>query len=56
MIGSCRSINFAEDGPQMEIQQVGPAIAGHVTIPHAAWVPEIMDINEKSIRGPVRIL
>ena len=30
--------------------QVGPAIAEHLTIPHAAWVAEIMDVNEKSIQ------
>jgi electron transfer flavoprotein beta subunit len=29
--------------------QVGPAIAEHLAIPHAAWVAEIVDANEKSI-------
>ena len=30
--------------------QVGPAIAEHLTIPHAAWVAEIVDVNEKAIQ------
>ena len=30
--------------------QVGPAIAEHLTIPHAAWVAEIVDVNEKTIQ------
>lgn len=30
--------------------QVGPAIAEHMHIPHCAWVAEIVDVNEKSIR------
>ena len=34
--------------------QVGPAIAEHLTIPHAAWVAEIVDVNEKAFRS-VRI-
>ena len=29
--------------------QVGPAIAEHLSIPHAAWVAEITDVNEKAI-------
>lgn len=29
--------------------QVGPAIAEHLDIPHAAWVSEIVDADEKSI-------
>lgn len=30
--------------------QVGPAIAEHMHIPHAAWVSEIVDVNEEYIR------
>ncbi len=30
--------------------QVGPAIAEHMHIPHAAWVAEILDADDKSIR------
>ena len=30
--------------------RVGPAIAEHLTIPHAAWVAEIVDVNEKAIQ------
>ncbi len=29
--------------------QVGPALAEHLSIPHAAWVEEIQDINDKEI-------
>lgn len=29
--------------------QVGPAIAEHMHIPHAAWVSEIVDVTEKDI-------
>lgn len=29
--------------------QVGPAIAEHMHIPHAAWVNEIVDVEEKSV-------
>ena len=30
--------------------QVGPAIAEHLGIPHAAWVSEIVDADSKSIQ------
>ncbi len=30
--------------------QVGPAIAEHMHLPHAAWVSEIMDVSEKCIQ------
>lgn len=30
--------------------QVGPAIAEHMAIPHAAWVSEIVDVTDETIR------
>ncbi len=30
--------------------QVGPAIAEHMHLPHAAWVSEIIDVSERSIQ------
>lgn len=30
--------------------QVGPAIAEHLTIPHAAWVSEIVNVTDKNIQ------
>ncbi|NCB93352.1 MAG: electron transfer flavoprotein subunit beta/FixA family protein [Clostridia bacterium] len=33
-----------------DTSQVGPAIAEHMGIPHAAWVGEIVDADEKAIR------
>lgn len=29
--------------------QVGPAMAEHLTIPHAAWVAEIVEVREDAI-------
>lgn len=30
--------------------QVGPAIAEHMNIPHAAWVAEVVEVNEQAIQ------
>lgn len=55
VIGGADLIICGRQTTDGDTAQVGPAIAEHLTIPHAAWVAEIMDVNEKAFRS-VRIL
>lgn len=55
VIGGADLIICGRQTTDGDTAQVGPAIAEHLTIPHAAWVAEIMDVNEKTFRS-VRIL
>lgn len=50
VIGGADLIICGRQTTDGDTAQVGPAIAEHLTIPHAAWVAEIMDVNEKSIQ------
>lgn len=52
VIGGADLIICGRQTTDGDTAQVGPAIAEHLTIPHAAWVAEIVDVNEKAIPGP----
>ena len=52
VIGGADLIICGRQTTDGDTAQVGPAIAEHLTIPHAAWVAEIMDVNEKKHSGP----
>ena len=50
VIGGADLIICGRQTTDGDTAQVGPAIAEHLTIPHAAWVAEIVDVNEKAIQ------
>lgn len=50
MLGGADLIICGKQTTDGDTAQVGPAIAEHLDIPHAAWVSEILDADEHSIR------
>lgn len=50
VIGGADIIICGRQTTDGDTAQVGPAIAEHLGMPHAAWVAEIIDADEKSIR------
>lgn len=50
VIGGADLIICGRQTTDGDTAQVGPAIAEHMHIPHAAWVAEIVDANETAIR------
>lgn len=50
VIGGADLIICGRQTTDGDTAQVGPAIAEHLTIPHAARVAEIVDVNEKAIQ------
>ena len=50
VIGGADLIVCGRQTTDGDTAQVGPAIAEHLGIPHAAWVAEIVDANESGIR------
>ena len=49
MIGSADLIICGRQTTDGDTAQVGPSIAEHLTIPHAAWVAEVTDVTDHSI-------
>lgn len=49
LIGDANLIICGRQTTDGDTAQVGPAIAEHLGIPHAAWVKEICDVDETSI-------
>ncbi|MDT3843034.1 MAG: electron transfer flavoprotein subunit beta/FixA family protein [Bacillota bacterium] len=47
--GGCDLILCGRQTTDGDTAQVGPALAEHLGIPHAAWVREIIDVTEKDI-------
>lgn len=49
LIGDVDLIICGRQTTDGDTAQVGPAIAEHLSIPHAAWVAEITEVGEKSV-------
>ena len=49
MIGGADLIICGRQTTDGDTAQVGPSIAEHLTIPHAAWVAEVTDVTDHSI-------
>ena len=49
VIGGADLIICGRQTTDGDTAQVGPSIAEHLTIPHAAWVAEVTDVTESSI-------
>jgi electron transfer flavoprotein beta subunit len=49
LIGGADLIICGRQTTDGDTAQIGPAIAEHLNMPHAAWVSEILEIKEKSI-------
>ena len=49
MIGGADLIICGRQTTDGDTAQVGPLIAKHLTIPHAAWVAEVTDVTDHSI-------
>lgn len=49
MIGSADLIICGRQTTDGDTAQVGPSIAEHLMIPHAAWVAKVTDVTDHSI-------
>lgn len=49
LLGGADLIICGKQTTDGDTAQVGPAMAEHMHIPHAAWVAEIVDVGEKSV-------
>ena len=49
VIGGADLIICGRQTTDGDTAQVGPAMAEHLTIPHAAWVAEIVEVREDAI-------